>query len=331
MPDISLGMLSDAGAWLVRMSGPLRTAATEEGFQRWLQEDPLHRIAFQRVTEEWDEADRLKRYTDVVIRVPARARSARPRTRVRKPLLAVAALFALLVAGAVFHYFSAVAVATGVNELRVVTLDDGSRIHLNTLTRITVDFSRAQRRVTLDSGEALFEVARRPDWPFVVAAGNRQVRALGTAFLIRREADRLAVTLVEGKVEVRQVSSASSRLAETQAVLAPGERVTFLAHAAAPKRDRPELDRLMAWQQGKVAMDDLTLAAAVAEMNRYSSKRLILEAPQPQELRISGVFIAGQSMSFARALAQSYDLQIMEQGDSIVLSGIGRSKVSAAK
>jgi transmembrane sensor len=87
----------------------------------------------------------------------------------------------------------------------------------------------------------------------------------------------------------------------------------------------------MSWQQGKVAMDDLTLEAAVAEMNRYSSKHLILEQPQPQQLRISGVFIAGQSMSFARAMAQGYDLEIEEQDDSIVLSGVGRSKVSGAK
>ena len=89
--------------------------------------------------------------------------------------------------------------------------------------------------------------------------------------------------------------------------LAPGERAIFSEQKPAPTLDRPELNKLLVWQQGKVAIDDLSLAAAVAEMNRYSATRLILEQPQSEKLRMSGLFIAGQSMSFARAMARSYD------------------------
>ena len=99
-------------------------------------------------------------------------------------------------------YLRSDAVVTGVGEQRTLTLEDGTRIQLNTDTRAVVRYDERLRRVELEKGEAMFEVARRPDWPFVVTAGDRQIRALGTAFVVRREAEVLAVTLVEGKVTV---------------------------------------------------------------------------------------------------------------------------------
>src|SRR5690606_28626324 len=96
-------------------------------------------------------------------------------------------------------------VRTGVGEQRTVTLEDGSRVSLNTATRLSLHFDRGVRRVRLQSGEALFEVARDPGRPFVVESGDRQVRALGTAFIVRRDAGRIAVTLMEGSVEVAPV------------------------------------------------------------------------------------------------------------------------------
>lgn len=325
MPSVPLSMLSDASAWLVRLSGPLRTAATEEGFQAWLKENSLHTLAFQRVSAEWDEADRLKRYTDVVIQFPASAGNER-RLVSRRPLFAVAAALVMVIAAGILYQFRFGGVATGINELRVITLEDGSRVHLNTATRIAVDYDKTQRRLRLEAGEAFFEVAKLSARPFIVMVGDQQVRALGTAFLIRRDTDRLAVTLMEGKVAI------SSRAEETSAAksgvtLAPGERAIFSEQKPAPTLDRPELNKLLVWQQGKVAIDDLSLAAAVAEMNRYSATRLILEQPQSEKLRMSGLFIAGQSLSFARAMARSYGLGIVERGDSIVLTGVGQSKV----
>jgi transmembrane sensor len=331
---VPLSVMSEAAAWLVRLSGPLRTAAAEEGFQKWLKESTLHVSAFQRVSAEWDEADRLKRYTDVVIRVPGRKRTGK-QSPSRRALLAAAAVTLLVTGTSLFYHLRAPHIATGINELRVITLDDGTKVHLNTATRITVAFDEAQRRVRLDEGEALFEVAKHSSWPFIVTAADRQVRALGTAFLVRREGDRIAVTLMSGKVAIspaesavaESASSASAAAVEGPVMLAPGERITFSRSGRAPELDHPEVTRLLAWQQGKVAIDNLPLAAAVAEMNRYSTIQLVLEQPQADTLRISGVFQAGQSMSFARAVAQSYGLQVVDRGTSIVLTGVGRSAV----
>src|SRR5690606_33082440 len=142
-----------------------------------------------------------------------------------------------------------------------------------TKTRLSVNYDEHRRHVRLEAGEAIFEVAKRPNWPFVVSAGDREVIALGTAFLVRRDSARLAVTLLEGKVAVtpsnQQVLNHLegqidlSRIADIDATtLAPGERIVFEEHAT-PVVDRPELEKLTAWQQGLVNIEDLTLRQAM--------------------------------------------------------------------
>src|ERR1700730_8306871 len=108
------------------------------------------------------------------------------------------AVAGLAVLGTIFYLHSD-AVVTAVGEQRTLTLEDGTRVYLNTNSRAIVHYDKKLRQVNLEKGEALFEVAKRPDWPFVVTAGDRQVTALGTAFIVRRGGKDFAVTLLEGK------------------------------------------------------------------------------------------------------------------------------------
>jgi transmembrane sensor len=143
-----------------------------------------------------------------------------------------------------------------------------------------------------------------------VTAGDRTVRALGTSFVVRRDDARVAVTLVEGKVAV------------ADEVLSPGTRVVY--EGAAPvRRDQPNLERLTAWQRGVVMLEETPLADAIAEMNRYSTVKLDVEQPQVSAYEVSGIFRAGDSMRFARAVARTYGLVVTERPDRIVLSGAG--------
>jgi transmembrane sensor len=87
-----------------------------------------------------------------------------------------------------------------------------------------------------------------------------------------------------------------------------------------PRRDRPELEKVLAWQRGQVAFDDVPLADAIAEMNRYSTTRLVVEQPEAAAIRVGGVFRAGDAASFAQAIAATYRLAIREGDDTITLA-----------
>jgi transmembrane sensor len=215
--------------------------------------------------------------------------------------------------------------STRIGEQRIVSLEDGSRVHLNSGTRMDVELGDAMRRVRLERGEAFFEVARDPRKPFVVVAGDRSVTALGTSFVVRFEPQQTAVTLLEGKVAISArvdapVDSGGASLSyEADAlVLKPGERATF-ASSGATTVDVPPVDAMAAWRRGEVVLDETPLSLAVAEMNRYQRKRLVLDDPSIGELPVSGIYRTGSNEDFARAIATVYSLEVVENGGEIHL------------
>jgi transmembrane sensor len=138
------------------------------------------------------------------------------------------------------------------------------------------------------------------------------------------------VTLVEGQVSVvseappsnLRKSPAEARGAAAPAkpiTLRPGQRLTLGPGDA--QLDMTPLDKAIAWRRGQVVLDDTPLSGAVAEMNRYSSNKLVIEQPVAQALTVNGLFQTGDSMSFARAVAQTYGFVVVERGDEIILSG----------
>lgn len=314
------------------------------GFRRWISEAPEHAQAFELLTDTWEKTARLKRRASE--RPPSWESSARKRTFTRAVFASLAAV-AIILSGIVYHAYSGV-VSTAIGEQRTLRLEDGTRVYLNTDTRVAVHYERSTRSVILERGEAMFEVAHRPDWPFIVTAGEQRIRALGTSFIVRRDAHALEVTLVQGRVTVspssvdqttsraptaanpvgampetnRSAGAASSGTAVPHPdsfTLSPGERLT-LANSRPPVLDRPAIERISAWQRGQVSLDNTPLVEAVAEMNRYSDVQIVVDSATGSAIRVSGIFRAGDSDDFAQAIAKSYGLQVHMQGRRIILS-----------
>lgn len=334
---VSPERLAEASVWIAKLHGDARGRAIEEGLRRWLQAHPENARAFELATEVWEESEKLRSVAPF-----------RPLKHVEQPprvggvlLTALACMLALAVVGIIWFQYVGV-VATAVGEQRQLVLDDGTRVFLNTDTRIVVKYDEKVRRVELRQGEALFNVAKRSDWPFIVVAGDRQVKAVGTSFVVRRDAERLAVTLVEGSVLVspvlplaaeqvqptidapRAIEQAPTVSAENRSgdefMLEAGQRLTFNSGASA-RLDTPSIDKTTAWRRGQVILDDTPLQAAVAEMNRYNEAKLVVTDPEAAALPINGLFQAGDSRHFANAVAQAYGLTIITRGDEIVISG----------
>jgi transmembrane sensor len=82
--------------------------------------------------------------------------------------------------------------------------------------------------------------------------------------------------------------------------------------------DRPALARVTAWERGEVALDNVSLAEAVAEMNRYSREQIVLAGPGLKEIRVSGIFQAGDSANFARAVSRAYNIKVDPRPDGVI-------------
>ena len=233
---------------------------------------------------------------------------------------------------------------TAPGERLAVNLDDGTQLTLNTDSRVVVAYTDTTRALTLHHGQALFEVAKDPAHPFVVTAGNRTVTALGTAFDVRYQPDRFEVTLIEGKVEVAQGLPDAQRITSnaqrdvaphgvasphpsplTPHVLTPGQQLLVTAAAPAPVIRPTDTERVTSWRTGQVIFKDDPLDMAVAEINRYGGRTIVLADPALGQLRISGAFNTGNTQGFVSTLTAYFDVHITEADPSrIVLAAKGQ-------
>jgi transmembrane sensor len=210
--------------------------------------------------------------------------------------------------------------STGKGETRVVALQDGSVVTLNTLSRIAVDFSEETRGIRLLQGEVLFDVAKNPGRPFVVLVGETQVRVVGTIFTVRRIAAAPVQVLVrEGIVDVAKTGMAAAapvRIFANMRATAPVTGGGIAAHTVAPT----ELRRALAWQDGRIELKGETLAEAVTEFARYSDTKIVIDDPRLAKEEIAGLFNANNPVGFAQTVAVSLNARTRIEEDVVHIS-----------
>lgn len=330
-----------AAGWLMREGEGALAPETAAERDAWLAEHPDHVAAY-------DATSRAMRRLEAVSADPgilalrASALSAKPaRSRAWRVAAAVAAA-AVLASGAGFLTIGrsgslpaaaleqivhpgAPVYRTVVGERSTVTLPDGSVAVLNTDTVLRVAYGKGERGVRLVRGQALFEVAHGQSRPFQVYAGDRVITALGTVFDVRLQGDAVKVALVEGRVRVKTHVEPSATRPAAQVTLAPGEKLE--ARPAEPMRVlNVDVARETSWRSGVLVFDETPLADAVAELNRYSSERLVIEDPEIAAFHVSGVFKTGDPERFARTVEEILPVRTEHRGrETIVLSQRGGS------
>lgn len=208
-------------------------------------------------------------------------------------------------------------IGTAMGDVRRVAMPEGSAITLNTDSAIEPLFDDDARRVTLVRGEALFDVAKDRARPFTVQAGDTVVRAIGTSFTVRLHKDgRVGVVVYEGVVEVRREDQPPLRLAAGFATQ-PGDSREMRARPVSVA----ELDRTLAWRNGRLDLTGLTLGEAAAEFARYSPYRIHIPSPMVAQMRVTGVYSTTDPRGFARAATLSLGLVARESPNAVELLG----------
>jgi transmembrane sensor len=309
----------EASRWLAARDA--RELDTEEraAFERWIDADVSHRVAYLRAEAMWRRTERLRALKPLDRDVDAnllRERRAWNSPRVLG-LAACVAVALVSAAGWVYaEHFSWQRYETRVGGFSRIVLEDGSVVDLNTDTEIRVRLGDARREVRLMRGEGKFKVAHERDRPFVVSAADADVRAVGTAFTVRlRSEDQVQVLVVEGKVAIDASNDKSAP------AVAAGEAAMVLPDSVSVTRVEPQkLERQLAWTSGQLHFRGESLAEAVTEFNRYNRRRIHLSDPSIANLRIGGNFNATDPESFAAAVKQTFKLRMESaSSDAIVL------------
>jgi transmembrane sensor len=229
-------------------------------------------------------------------------------SRWRRAVLAVAAALAVVaVAGIAWQSIRTspgpappailVHFATRHGEQLTQKLQDGTVLHLNTDSSVTVRYTGRERHVEVESGQAAFEVIHSPTRPFRVFSGTTEVTDWGTKFEVYRQPAAIVVTVLEGRVVVSPTDASAVRGA-TALLVTTGQRLR-IAPGEWPSGAVPiDAQRASAWLNKKIVFEREPLVAVAAEFNRYAVRPIEIETPALRQISITGTFAEDDVESF---------------------------------
>ncbi len=303
--------------WIVKLETGAMLDGDEERFVDWLSENEQHGVAFSNAEQTWQlmcESDKA------AIEQRPNVKHINKSTALHRQLLPLAASFLLLTFILFFgnalwipitaDYYT----STGARAEHV--LSDGSVITLNTGSAINVSMATESRNIEIIMGEIYVSVAPDRQRPFVVQAGNMQVTALGTEFIIHKRANQDALVIVtEHSVKVENTQHNTTNL-----ILEVGESVS-LDNAQKQFSGKRKVNPLQesAWLKGKYVFSDETLATVVAELSRYHKGKIMIMDNSLSMLTLSGVLDLDEPLTSLQNLTYTLPINVKQITPYLVL------------
>ncbi len=337
-----------AGQWLVRIdNGELSDDDVRE-LQCWAATSDFHREYLYKLSRNWDAMETLEILADLFplpnseSKQNAVTKHQQKNTNKKEPAFFVGLLGALRLplfvsATVVVCVFIAMMILqpapaikqsfhTVVGEQKVQILEDGSRLTLNTNSRVDVDYTKARRVVSILRGEVNFEVAENKERPFVVYAGEGLVWAVGTAFNVRLVAGRVDVIVTEGTVKVFTgikpdspepdlfvdlAAAVPEHIDPNESLLKAGEGLQYsqVVGVVAPV-EVEQIEKKLAWHKGALVFKGETLTEALEEISRYTDKKLVIVDPSIAGIHVGGHYKTNDIDKLLFALSVGFDLEM---------------------
>lgn len=309
--DDDLATSIRAFEWFERLKrldglGQADAAAEQAAFAEWLKKGPSH-------VRHFLIASALERELEHVEFTTTESPQFQPQIR-RSPWRAVAAVAAITAVGlgSIFYSLSeGKAYRTGIGEQETVKLTDGSTIRVNAVSDLTVKYTTAERGVSLQSGEALFDVAKDSGRPFRVHIDKVVVEAVGTQFNVYRKSGWTTVSVLEGVTRLSGGGGAS-------VAVSAGEASQITDGHIGPAV-RTNVARAVAWQEHRLDFNDETLMAIANEFNRYNRLQLDVQGEALRKRKVTATFSSTDVKAFLDYLYSEADLVVEEGEDTVVI------------
>lgn len=325
--NADLDRMAAAADWLVRLHDAPGDEALAVAWLQWCEQDPRNLQEFHSAQSVWHAANpsepQLPSLPEPMLSAPPPVE----RWASRRSWLGMAAT--VLVAVAVG---STVYLRSGDDELQQSyatpiagtgssVLPDGSRVELGADSRITTRYTARQRSISVDFGEAYFLVAKDPSRPFLVDAGDMKVTAVGTAFNVRRNSDRVVIAVSEGRVQLDNnespdtadlaKSATTPLVAGQQAIYSNDSRTVTIADIKAAD--------VASWRNGVLKYMHEPLGSVAQDLSRYHSKRIIISDARLSAMPFTGTVFSTRIDDALSALESVFPLQVKERSDAIEL------------
>jgi len=282
-------------------------------FTDWLESDPANRVAYDQVALL--SAEITARREELRSLVPASDHRTEPAGRRWWPAagLAAAAIVGVLLVPRLLVPSDAptATYATIAGEQRTVTLRDGSTMHLDGGTRLTVSDGDT-RQVELTRGAALFSVKHDPARPFVVRSDGYQIRDIGTEFAVATSHGRPSVAVAEGEVALSDNAASGSQPVKA------GQRVDIVAKGSPIQLRQISSSGVASWRSGRLVYDNAPLVIVAADISRYTPTPVTVD-PAIANRKFSGILAIGDGTHLVESLTRFVDVDIQRSDAGIRL------------
>jgi transmembrane sensor len=315
-----------ASLWIARLDRQL-TTAEEQALRHWLAENDEHKTVFLEMAQLWDKMDSLSRLADLF-----QAPKPQQQTRFTHGYFAIAASIAIAALALVMNFSSLInnpfsnqhltlveaVYETPIGQHNTMLLPDGSRLMVNTNSRVRVQYTADARLFFLERGELNIEVAKDASRPLSVIARNKIVQAVGTAFNVRiHNEDHVELLVTHGKVLVAQQTEAKNseqklpkRLPTNSLAVSSGEKILLgSTQKTVAKIDAADVAAELSWREGNLVFRGETLEQALKEISRYTAMEFEIQDEQIKQQRIAGLFKAGDVDGLLAALDQNFHIR----------------------
>lgn len=301
-----------ASAWFIRLRANDVSATERAQFEQWRQQSEKHAQAYENIVNMWASLKTPANNVQALLQNEHQSSLV-----VSKPYSAWLAVPLLLLLTVTFLHLPPLLqdwrsdYHTAAGEQLSTSLEDGSRVLLNTDTALTVAFSAGQRRIELLRGEAYFEVEPDKSRPFIVTRGAIHTRAVGTAFSVKTQDQAARVVVSEGIVEISAHRTKPLLLAEQQlSDYRPG-RINTVTNG--------DIASEFSWQHGQLVFTQQTLGLVIDEVNRYHRGKIVIINPDIRQRIVSGVFDITAADAVIEALTSTLNVASVSLAGRLVL------------
>ncbi len=310
---------AEARQWLLKHSAGDISSADKMAFRVWLASSVENQRAFDDLQLLWTEMDQV---SDQVLAQHGDVPASKP---TRFWAVAASVLVTALFAGLLWQWqggavpaenpFPSAQYSSQSGQLQAISLADGSSIELGAHSRLKTHYTKSQRLVTLEYGEAYFKVSPDSSRPFVVSTRGGTATAVGTAFTVHAGIEDVTITVAEGIVSV------SGPVAGTDDQhLNAGDQLSYSPDGSLSAVEVIPEDQLSSWRQGRRVFRKTPLEALVYDLNRYSEKPIIIADPRIRGVQVTGVFDDfANTGAVLRAIEQSLPAKVEERSGTIHL------------
>jgi len=326
----------EAAEWFLKLQGTDLSEADYLEWQAWLAKSDANGQAFTKAENCWHALDNISDLSlesletnqespasSMARDVSGQNLRAIPRTVHWMAGLAATIVIALTI-GLSYQNFKATSPGattyqTARAEHKVIDLDDGSKISLGGRSIVNVNYNKTARHITLVRGEAVFDVFKDKTRPFIVKTGNGTVTAIGTKFNIHANDNNVIVTVLEGIVEVNPYLAKDSAPDTPLPRIRAGKAVSYQSDGFISDITETNVDAVVSWEQGLLVRVDTSLASVIEDVNRYSSREIIIGDPALNDIRFTGTVLSDGIDNWLRGLSVAYPIKVLDSGHDAIL------------